>query len=124
MSTNKDFITMKVWITGAQPGVHPHLLSLETPNALMFFLEALAHGNFVFPAGKTFTIVAYQGLMAIGQGFYQIHFNDVGDYSLRNDPEPVKLIVVRETGEIEGIVQDAWSHMLNVTGLYASEEEK
>lgn len=113
-----SFVTMRVWLPGSVPGPHPYNLSLENPNALMFFLEALVHGSHVFPADKAFTIVAYQGVVRIGHGVYKVHFEDVGNPATWDDPEPVKFQVVSETGEICGIVSEAWHNMLEHTKMF------
>jgi hypothetical protein len=120
---NTRFISMRVWLPNSVPGVHPHNLSLENSNALMFFLEALAHGSHVFPADRAFTIVAYQGPTQIGYGVYKVHFLDVGDPETWRDPEPVKLVVVSEVGEIAGVVSEAWGNMLKHTKMFEREGE-
>ncbi|HEY4388851.1 MAG TPA: hypothetical protein VGN34_30745, partial [Ktedonobacteraceae bacterium] len=61
---------------------------------------------------------AYQGGSSIGYGVYKHHFNDVGDRSLADDPEPVKLEVISEQGEIVGVVQEAWRNMLTHTKMF------
>jgi hypothetical protein len=113
MSTNTNFITLKVWLPGSAPGVHPHNLVLENPNALLFFLEAIARGNVVYPYGKQFSIVAYQGNMQIGLGAYKV----VAGASL-------SLWVIAETGEIEGVIREAWDNMLKHTKILESESEE
>ncbi len=112
MSVKYEFVTMRVWVYGGAPGVDEALMILNNANALMFFLEALSKGSEVFPAGKSFTIVAYEGVSAIGFGRYQVHFNDVGNWDMRGDPEPVKFVVVSETGEIAGQIEQAWRNMI------------
>jgi hypothetical protein len=107
------FFTMRVWVHGSAPGVDPALLILNNSNALTFFLEALSHGSEIFPAGETFTIVIYQGVSAIGFGRYQVHFVNVGNWDMRGDPEPVKLEVISETGDIAGVIELAWRAMID-----------
>lgn len=115
MAMENQFATMRVWIPKSAPGVHPPALVLNNPNALMFFLEALSQGNYVFPAGEEFTIVAYQGDSSIGYGTYKVHFSDVGSWDMRfhGETEPVTLEVTGELGGIIGIIQEAWRNMID-----------
>lgn len=92
---------MRVWVPGSSPGIHPPVLYLQNPNALLFFLEAVARGNYVFPHDKKIVLVAYQGAMQIGMGVYQV----VGSSF------PC-LVVEEETGELVGVVREAWGNML------------
>jgi hypothetical protein len=102
---------MKVWLPGSAPGVHSHNLSLEQPNALLFFLESVARGNVVYPHNQKFTIVAYQGVMQLGMGIYQVV--GVADPCLE---------VMEETGEMVGVVREAWINMIRTTKLFDEQE--
>jgi hypothetical protein len=67
-------------------------------------------------------VVAYQGDRQIGAGTYQVHFADVGQRATWDDPEPIKLLVVQERGEMVGVLADAWQAMLEHLRLVEQQE--
>jgi hypothetical protein len=116
-----EFYTLQVWLPGSHPGENEPTFTLENSNALQCLLEGLAHGNSVIQGDEPFDVVCFRGNDEVGRGTYQIHFIDVGDLATMNDPEPIKLQVLAESGQWIGIMQSAWINMVASSQLFESE---
>jgi hypothetical protein len=96
-------ITVKVWLPGTHPGSHQAAVTLENLAGLRYFLSTLIYGNYLL-SERQFDMVAYRGQQQIGQAIYLS--------TLALDlVEPMKLEVIFEEGEIEGIVRQIWKEL-------------
>jgi hypothetical protein len=94
------YVTMKFYLPGTHPGQDTETLTLENPWALQFTLEALYKTSGLV-GNKPFTLTLLQGGQERGRGVYRVAADT-----------PYILETVSETGDIAGMVQEAWIKML------------
>lgn len=74
-------VTLKVWFPGLRSGKDPASLTLETPMALRFFLEAVYRGNSIVD-DETFYLEARQAGRVIGSGTYRVTHQDTPELEI------------------------------------------
>ena len=103
----KQSVVFDVWLPGTAPVTHASTLTLKNPQALYFFLEALARGHTMF-FGQPFEIVALQGTTQVGSGMYIVRYmatENVAQVGI------VELHVEHEEGLLRNFMHVAWQHM-------------
>ncbi len=104
-------VVFDVWAPGTHPGTHTSTLTFKNPNALYFFLEALARGHSMF-FGQPFEVVALQNGNQVGTGVYTVR------YAKTDDPAQmgvVELSIKHEDGLLRNFMLVAWHHMHDAT---------